>query len=99
MYTANTAEKRLTAYRIDVLTLERLKSKAKIDGVSVNTLVETTLSELVKDIKSDKEIEEEKKRTKSFLDTCWGSWSGDESSNEIKESIKSARTTNREVSL
>ena len=42
-------------------------------------------------LNSELETEDGKFRTQAFLDLCWGSWSGDETSSQIKETIKTAR--------
>lgn len=91
-------EKKLAAYRISPLTLERLKAKAKRDSVSVNTLVENALTELVKDVRSEAELEEERKATARFIDEFAGIWSGPEYDG-IKEEIYATRTIKSPVEL
>jgi len=65
-------------YYISPHTLERLKAKAKSDNVSVNMLIERTLSEVVKDVKSTSEIDEGIMTTDRFINEFAGMWSGPE---------------------
>lgn len=99
METIRTNEKKLAAYRLSPVIIGRLRTKAKMQKISINQLVEDTLAESVKDVRSEEEIAAEKKAAKEFLTKCWGSWSGDETSEEIISSIRSARTKNSEVEL
>lgn len=76
--TANTPAPKLTGFRLNPTTLARLKTRAKTEKISLNALVDNILTEEVKDIKSEEEILEAKKRTQEFLDSCWGAWAGPE---------------------
>jgi len=96
--TVSAGEKKLTAYRISPLTIERLKAKAKSEKVSVNTLVENALSDLVKDVRSEAELEEERKATARFIGEFAGMWSGPEYE-KIEEEIYSTRTIKDSVEL
>jgi len=96
--TVAAAEKKLTAYRISPLTLERLKVKAKSENLSVNTLVENALADLVKDVRSEAELEEERKATARFIGEFAGMWSSPEYEN-IEEEIYSTRTVKAPVEL
>jgi len=80
METPNTiiSSAKQTGFRLNPRTLARLKTLAKTEKISLNTLVDNILTEEVKDIKSEEEILEAKKRTQSFLDSCWGVWVGPE---------------------
>lgn len=77
-----------TAFRLDARLLDRVKKAAKLLNISVNEFVSTQLKEATKDIRSDKEMEEERKKTKAFLAECGGSWKGTETVEEIMHSIK-----------
>jgi len=96
--TVAASEKKLTAYRISSLTLERLKARAKSEKVSVNTLVENALSDLVKDVRSEAELEEERKATARFIGEFAGIWSGSEYEN-VEDEIYSTRTIKDPVEL
>ena len=76
--TATTSEKRLTSYRITPLTVDRLKTLAKQENISVNTLVDRTLTELVKDTKSEEELLQARAETENFISEFAGAWSGPE---------------------
>ena len=86
---ANTnASKVQTAFRLDAWLIDRVKKAAKLLNISVNEFVSTQLKEATKDIRSDKEMAEERKKTKAFLAECGGSWKGTETVEEIMHSIK-----------
>ena len=88
---ASRDNKKLTSYRINPLTIERLKTKAKIDNVSVNTLVDSILSEYTKDVRTPEEVEEERKRTSEFLGACVGIWAGAEY-DTVEDAVNECRT-------
>ena len=66
-----------TGFRLDAITLARVKSAAKLKKVSVNTYVNDVLKEA------------SRKRTEEFLDQFCGAWSGDETPEEILAACKS----------
>ena len=96
--TTNTNVKKLTAFRIDELTTARLKTKARMENISVNALVNRVLTELVKDVKSDDEIAAAKKETEEFITNFSGAWSGPEYE-DIEANIMETRTTREPVEL
>jgi len=96
--TSVNTEKKLAAYRISSITIERLKTKARMENISVNTLVDNTLADLVKDIKSDFEIEESKKATEKFINEFAGLWSGPNYEG-IEKDIFATRTIRKVVEL
>ncbi len=78
-----------TGFRLDAITLARVKSAAKLKKVSVNTYVNDVLKEATRDIESEEEKEASRKRTEEFLDQFCGAWSGDETPEEILAACKS----------
>ena len=88
-----------TAFRLEQRLISRLKEAAKRANISLNDYVSATLTEATRDIITEEEMEEERKKTQEFLDTCAGSWSGEESAGEIMDIIKEGRTTRGPVSL
>ena len=94
----NTAEKRLTSYRITPLTIDRLKTLARQEKVSVNTLVDRTLTELVSDIRSEEEMRQARLETEKFISDFAGAWAGPEYDG-ITEEIQKTRTIRKAVEL
>lgn len=91
-------ERVLSGYRIKRIVRERLKTLAKEKKTSVNELVDDTLYELTKDVRTPEEIEEEKKKTEEFLSACMNKWKGDEY-NECIDAINETRKINEPVLL
>ena len=88
-----------TAFRFEPLLLERLKEAAKREGISVNEYVSNTLADATKDILTDKEMEERKRKTEEFLDAVAGKWVGNETTEEIMKKIKEGRKSRKIVKL
>lgn len=80
-----------TGFRLDAITLARVKSAAKLKKVSVNTYVNDVLKEATQDIESEEEKEASRKRTEEFLDQFCGAWIGEESAEEILAAAKSIK--------
>lgn len=80
-----------TGFRLDPMTLARVKTAAKLKNVSVNTYVNDVLKEATRDIESEEEKEASRKRTEEFLDQFCGAWKGDESADEILAAAKSIK--------
>lgn len=80
-----------TGFRLDAITLARVKSAAKLKKVSVNTYVNDVLKEATRDIESEEEKEASRKRTEEFLDQFCGAWIGDETAEEILAAAKSIK--------
>jgi len=88
-----------TAFRFNLTLVGRLKEAAKMADVSVNEYVTSILTEATKDIESEAEKEEDRRRTKTLLDAVAGKWSGPESREEIMESIRGGRKERKIVEL
>lgn len=80
-----------TGFRLDAITLARVKSAAKLQKVSVNTYVNDVLKEATRDVESEEEKEASRKRTEEFLDQFCGAWIGEESAEEILAAAKSIK--------
>ena len=65
----------------------------------MNDFVSHTLTEATKDVVTEEEMEEERRKTREFLSACAGSWNGPESADDIINTIKEGRTTRRPLSL
>ena len=93
------ASKVQTAFRLDARLLDRVKKAAKQLNISVNEYVCSQLREATKDIRTDKEMEEERKKTLAFLEACGGSWEGTETTEEIMQSIKEGNVEKEIINL
>lgn len=71
-------------------TKARIKTAAKSAKMSVNEYLNRALEEITKDIVSEEEIMEEKKKTEAFLDAVCGTWKTDKTADEIMLEIKSS---------
>lgn len=78
-----------TDFRLDAMTLARVKTAAKLNRVSVNTYESIVLKEATREIESEEEKESCRKRTEEFLDQFCDAWKGDESAEEILAACKS----------
>lgn len=87
--------KRQTIIRLTPTVINRLKTRAKAEKTSYNSLVERILTDYTKEMKSEEEILEEKKRTADFLRACQGIWEGPEYDG-VEAAIKEGRTV-REI--
>ena len=85
----NKEKKVQTAFRLDGFVLARVKEAARRKNISANQFVNETLKEATKDIETAEEREESIRKTRAFLDSVWGTWGGDESSEEILEAAQS----------
>ena len=79
-----------TGFRLDEITLARVKTAAKLNNVSVNEYVNMALKEATRDIESEEEKEASRRMTEEFLDQFCGAWVGDETPEEIMAAIKSS---------
>ncbi len=79
-----------TGFRLDAITLARVKTAAKTRKVSVNEYVNEVLKEATRDIESEEEKEAGRKRTEEFLNEFCGAWVGDETVEEILAAAKSS---------
>jgi len=98
MESISTEAKRQTILRLNPITINRLKTKAKAEHTSYNSLVERILVDYTKDIRSEAEIQEERKKTQDFLDCCVGIWEGKEY-DDVEKFIKEGRTSKPIVEL
>lgn len=79
-----------TGFRLDEVTLARVKTAAKLSNVSVNEYVNVVLKDATRDIESEEEKEASRRMTEKFLDQFCGAWVGDETPEEIMATIKSS---------
>lgn len=91
-------EKKLAAYRLNPITISRLKMLAKSKKVSVNTLVDDVLTDYTKDVKSEDEILAERKATEEFISEFAGIWD-DNDYHAARTSIAETRTIRKEAKL
>lgn len=86
-----------TGFRLDEITLARVKTAAKLNNVSVNEYVNMALKDATRDIESEEEKEASRRMTEEFLDQFCGAWVGDETPEKIMAAIKSSPKRIREV--
>ena len=67
--------------------------------VSVNEYVTIVLTDATKDIESEMEKEESRKKTEDFLAKFAGAWAGDETTEQIMASIREDRKVRKIVKL
>ena len=79
-----------TGFRLDSITLARVKTAAKQKQISVNEYVNQVLKEATEYVESEEEREACRKRTQEFLDEFCGAWVGDETAEEILAAAKSS---------
>lgn len=80
-----------TGFRLDSITLARVKTAAKQKKISVNEYVNQVLKEATEYIESEEEKEASRRRTQEFLDEFCGAWVGDETAEEILAAAKSIK--------
>lgn len=80
-----------TGFRLDPITLARVKTAAKTKQISVNEYVNQVLEEATRYVESEEEKEACRKRTEEFLDEFCGAWVGDETAEEILAAAKSIK--------
>jgi len=88
-----------TAFRFDPILIGRLKEAAKMADVSLNEYVTIVLTDATKDIESEAEKEENRRKTEEFLKACAGSWVGDESVETIMHYIKDGQISKEVIVL
>ena len=91
-------EKVFTGYRLRKKTIARLKVLAHSLGISVNELVDNTLSELTANVKTEEDIREEKEKLDKFLALCSNAWAG-EGFDNCEKAINNCRTINPIIEL
>ena len=79
-----------TGFRLDAITLARVKTAAKERKVSVNEYVNDVLKDATRDIESEEEKDACRRRTEEFLGEFCGCWVGDETTEEILAAAKSS---------
>ena len=79
-----------TGFRLDGIILARVRTAAKLKNISVNEYVNIALKEATRDIESEEEKEESRRRTREFLDKFCGAWEGDETVEDMMAAIKSS---------
>ncbi len=88
-----------TAFRFDPILIGRLKEAAKMAEVSLNEYVTIVLSDATKDIESEMEKAENKRKTEEFLSKMAGAWVGEETKEQILDSIQKGRKPRKIVEL
>ena len=81
-----------TAFRLEPKLIGRLKEAARQANISVNEYVTVVLTAATEDVMTEMEREEERKKTRLFLESVAGKWSGGESVSELLASIREGRT-------
>lgn len=94
----NTIQKQ-TGIRFNPRVLARAKYAARLANTSLNEYINSLVEKATEDIRTEEEIEEERKRTLAFLEECGGSWSGPDSAEKIKAIIKEGRTVREPLAL
>lgn len=87
---ANKTNRVQTGFRLDEVTLARVKTAAKLSNVSVNEYVNVVLKDATRDIESEEEKEASRRKTEEFLDQFCGAWIGDDTAEDIMSAIKSS---------
>ena len=67
--------------------------------ISVNEYVTTILTDATKEIESEMEKEESRRKTEEFLARFAGAWVGDETTEQIMASIREGRKVRKIVEL
>ena len=88
----------MTGFRLNPVTLARLKTRAKNEKVSLNTLVDGILTNEVKGIRSEEEILAAKKRTNDFLAACAGLWT-EEECNDFEDYLNANKISKPAIEL
>ena len=99
MSTSSQPSRIQTAFRLEIRLISKLKEAARQAHISLNDYVSAALKEATKDVVTEEELEEERRKTAAFLDSCAGSWDGPETTEKIMETIKEGRTTRGPISL
>ncbi|MBP5636004.1 MAG: hypothetical protein J6X25_00600 [Bacteroidales bacterium] len=99
MSTSSQPSRIQTAFRLEIKLISKLKEAARQAHISLNDYVSSALKEATKDVVTEEEKEEERRKTAEFLDSCAGSWKGPESTQEIKDIIKEGRSIRGPISL
>ena len=64
-----------TGFRLDEVTLARVKTAAKLSNVSVNEYVNVVVKDATRDIESEEEKEASRRKTEEFLDQFYNLFS------------------------
>ena len=96
---SNKTTKVQTAFRFDPILIGRLKEAARLADVSVNEYVTIVLNDATKDIESEMEKKESRRKTEDFLAKFAGAWCGDETTEQIMASIREGRKVRKIVEL
>ena len=95
----STITRKPAGWRINPLTIQRVKEAAKREHISANDYVERVLSEATKHIETEEERKERLQENDLFLDRFAGKWSGTESSGEIMKVIRSGSASKEIIEL
>lgn len=85
---ANSPKRELAGWRVIPIAISRVKEAAKRENISANDYVEKIILEATEGIETPEEKEERLKGNAAFLDSFAGTWSGNETTDEIMEHIK-----------
>lgn len=96
---ATTTARKLAGWRINPVTIKRVKEAAKREKISANDFVERILEQATMHIETEEEKKERLLENNRFLKQFAGKWSGPESSSEIMETIKSSNKSKGIISL
>ena len=88
-----------TAFRFDPILIGRLKEAARRADVSLNEYVTIILTKATEDVESEMEMEDNKRKTEEFLSKITMAWVGDETKEQILESIRKGRKPRKTVEL
>lgn len=88
-----------TAIRFRPKVLSRAKEAARLSNLSLNEFINDVVEKATEDIRTPEEIEEERKRTEEFMGACAGSWTGDESVEDIMHLIKDGSVSKEIIKL
>ena len=88
-----------TAFRFDPILIGRLKEVARRADVSLNEYVTIILTKATEDVESEMEMEDNKRKTEEFLSKITMAWVGDETKEQILESIRKGRKPRKTVEL
>ena len=100
MITMNTTTQiPVTGIRYNPRSLARAKYAARMSKISLTEYMNNVLDKATEDIRTEEELEEERKLTEKFLSECAGTWGGDKTTEEIMDYIREGRSPREVVKL
>ena len=94
-----TTQAPVTGIRFNPRSLARAKYAARRANISFTEYMNELLDKATEDIRTEEELEEERKLTEQFLSECTGKWCGPETTEEIMSSIRDGRHPRKIVEL